>query len=146
MKKKTSHNRIPADPANWSEKSQGSVGAYFIKEYEDKHYTCYKCKQNSIFTAREQKYTYEVKKAPIEQDRVLCTNCLKESHILKHKITECEARWKEARSTLEADYTFLTYWLGLLTAHAEYIRIPNTAAINMLNKRIRNMSDKTPKP
>lgn len=64
---------VPADPTKWSEKSQQTVGFHCIKEYRDITYDCWRCKKSAVLSAADQRYTYEVKKAPIDQRRILCT-------------------------------------------------------------------------
>ena len=67
---------IPADPSQWSEKSKRSVSFFFTSKYEDREYKCWSCGKLATFTAEDQKYTYEVRKASIDQRRVLCEGML----------------------------------------------------------------------
>jgi hypothetical protein len=66
---------VPADPSKWSEKSQHSVSFHCVKQYTARYtdiaYNCWRCKKATVFSAADQKYTYEVKKAPIDQRRIL---------------------------------------------------------------------------
>lgn len=136
-KKELQKNLIPANPENWSEKSKQSV-AYdfgFRKEYGDIHYQCRRCKKPSIFTAEQQKYTYEVKKAYIDQRRILCTECWKESNEIAGRIRSCEELWADSKEALKNNFEFLSEWLNLLARHEEYVPYkPNTAIKNMLEK------------
>jgi len=68
-------SRVAADPARWSHASQGSVAAYFTTAYVDVAYKCWHCRTEATFTAADQKYAYEVRKANINQNRRLCVPC-----------------------------------------------------------------------
>jgi hypothetical protein len=128
---------VPADPSQWSEKSQSSVTFHWVKEYKDIEYNCWRCKKSAVFSAYDQKYTYEVKKAPIDQCRSLCLECWENSLKIKHNIRLCEEKWAESKRTLKNDKDFLSHWLQLLVLLEEYIHYkPNTAVKNMLKKLI----------
>ena len=75
-------NAVAADPDQWSEQSKHSVAFHFKREYVDIPYTCYRCGAACVFTAQDQKYTFEVKKASIDQRRTFCATCWPESHRL----------------------------------------------------------------
>lgn len=64
VKKEKPSNVVPADPAQWGEKSKRSVAFQFnfVREYKDIAYKCWRCQTPSIFTAEDQKYTYEEKR------------------------------------------------------------------------------------
>jgi Probable zinc-ribbon domain len=128
---------VRADPSQWSEKSQNSVAFHFIKEYKNIEYNCWRCKKSAVFSAYDQKYTFEVKKASIDQRRSLCQECWENSLIIKHDIRLCEEKWAESKKTLKNDADFLSHWLRLLVSLEEYVPYkPNTAAKNMLKKLI----------
>jgi Probable zinc-ribbon domain len=128
-------NSVPADPSKWSEKSQHSVSFNWVKEYTDIAYNCWRCKSAAVFTAADQKYTYEVKKAPIDQRRILCTECWKALIEIDRNIKQCEQQWAESKNLLRTNAAFLINWLNLLTSREEYVPYhPNTAAKNMLRK------------
>lgn len=116
MKKTTHTSPVPADPEQWSEKSKRSVAYHFRTAYEDIAYTCSRCKVACTFTAEDQKYTFEVKKASIDQRRHLCGACWSESHRLRALLVECESSWGESKKLLQQDAGFLTRWLDLLKA------------------------------
>lgn len=65
MGQKTKINSVPADPAKWSERSQHSISFHHVREYDDTTYNCRGCEKSAIFSAADQQYTYEVKKAPM---------------------------------------------------------------------------------
>jgi hypothetical protein len=130
---------VPADPSKWSEKSQHSVGFHYVKEYTDIAYNCWRCKKAAVFSAADQKYTYEEKKAPIDQRRILCTECWGELLAIDRDIKQCEQQWAESKHSLRSNAEFLTKWLNLLTSREGYVPYhPNTAAKNMLRKLLDN--------
>ena len=134
----TKHNQaspIPADPTQWSEKSKHSVAFEFTREYEDISYKCWHCQADCVFTAQDQKYTFEVKKASIDQRRILCSECWSESHGIRAALRGCEEQWAKSKSTLQIDKAFLRRWLELLTVLETYVPYkPDTARKNMLGK------------
>jgi Probable zinc-ribbon domain len=126
---------LPADPTKWSKKSQQSLAVDFIKEYKSLQYTCWRCKAPSVFTAADQKYTYEVRKASIDQRRVLCGDCWKHSLRIVNGIDSCRQQWATSKASLKDDKAFLAGWLALLKEREEYVPYrPNTAIKNMLRK------------
>lgn len=125
----------PADPEQWSEQSKQSVAFHFRKTYEDIAYRCVRCKVACIFTAQDQKYTFEVKKASIDQRRCLCASCWAESHRLRALLLECESSWAESKQSFQRDAEFLARWLDLLNALEAYQPGKrDTARKNMLNR------------
>jgi len=129
---------VPADPSHWSEKSQHSISAHYVKEYKDIEYNCRRCKRAAVFSAEDQRYTYEVKKASIDQRRVLCPDCWKESLVVDRDISLCEQQWAASKNLLKRDAGFLQKWLQLLVTRESYVLYrPNTAAKNMLHKMLR---------
>jgi hypothetical protein len=130
---------VSADPAQWSEKSKKSVKYEFIRAYKDMPYKCWHCKASSVFTAQDQKYTFEVKKASVDQRRILCAVCWSESNKIRAKLSECEEQWAAAKPQLKADKAFLGRWSGLLIALEAYVACkPDTAKKNMLSKLLAN--------
>jgi hypothetical protein len=123
----------PADPSRWSEQSQRSVSAEWTKEYRDIQYQCWKCKADAVFTAQDQKITFDVKKAPIDQRRILCEDCWKQSNQIARELSENERLWAEKKPTLQKDREFLRQWLELLEEREKYVPYrPDTAKKNML--------------
>jgi hypothetical protein len=125
---------VPADPSQWSAKSRRSYSFGFVKEYRDITYKCFRCKQSAVFSAVDQKYTFEIKKAPIDQRRHLCESCWRESLVIERDIEACRQQWKASKPSLKLDQPFLTRWLELLTSGESYGHRANTAAKNMLRK------------
>jgi hypothetical protein len=128
---------VPADPSQWHKKSQGSVSSNWTTEYVDKPYTCWRCRKAAVFSGEDQKYTYEVKKAPIDQHRILCTDCWRQSLSISKEIEGCEREWASNKVSLSKDKEFLSRWLRLLISTEEYVQYrQNVAAKNMLQKLI----------
>jgi hypothetical protein len=126
---------IPADPRQWSEKSKRSVSFFFTSKYEDREYKCWSCGKLATFTAQDQKHTYEVRKASIDQQRVLCEECWKNSLRISKGLELCESRWATEKSTVKTDKVFLSHWLELLEQREHYVRYrPDKAKKNMLRK------------
>jgi hypothetical protein len=113
--------RVPADPTKWSAQSQRSVAAGWTSEYKDVHYRCWHCQADSVFSAADQKYTYEEKKAPIDQQRILCEPCWRESLHIAAQLQECQDQWAVSKQQLQADKPFLTHWLALLESQEGYV-------------------------
>lgn len=128
---------ITADPEQWSEKSKQSVSYHFKREYADIEYSCWRCKTSCLFTAQDQKYTFEVKKASVDQRRFLCEPCWSESHRIRTMIAECDVQWAALKADMQNDRNFLERWLELLTRLEEFVPYrPDTAKKNMLKKLI----------
>jgi Probable zinc-ribbon domain len=126
---------VPADPSLWSEQSKQSVSFQLVKEYSDIPYHCWHCKKFTVFSAADQKYTFEVRKAPIDQRRILCTACWRALLEIDCAIGQCREEWAISKSSLRMNTAFLTKWLNLLTTREEYVPYhPDTAAKNMLRK------------
>ncbi len=137
MTRKIKTRFAKADPERWSKESKQSL-AYELfapKEYADRHYLCRRCDKPAVFSAADQKYTYEVKKGYIHQCRLLCPECWKGLRAVEHDIRACEARWADSRESLKQDMAFLENWLDLLRKHDTYEPSrKNTATQNMLRK------------
>lgn len=132
---------VPADPALWAEKCQDLVAAWFRKEYTDKHYACWSCRVPCVFSAADQKYSYEVKKNHIDQSRNLCETCWKDSLRVDAATEVYAARWAESKNTLRTDGAFLSGWLDLLLQHDKYTHKKNTATQAMLRKLLLRIND-----
>ena len=139
MKQSGKPTSVPADPEQWSDKSKQTVSYGFIREYTDKPYKCWRCQEECVFTAQDQKYTYEAKKASIDQRRSLCASCWPESHRIRNMLVECEERWDQGKAQLQTDKSFLTHWSELLVALEAYVPCkPDTAKKRMLAKLLEN--------
>ncbi len=125
----------PADPRLWSEQSQRSVSAGWTTEYRDIEYACWRCGAAAVFTALDQKYTFEVKKAPIDQRRTLCESCWRRSLEIANQLRDNADRWAREKPHLTKDRDFLEGWLNLLREQEEYVAYkPDTAKKNMLER------------
>jgi len=131
----TRASSVPADPEQWSEKSKHSISYHYTREYTDVEYVCWRCKAPSVFTAEDQKYTFEVKKASIDQRRILCSACWSESNKIRALLASCESEWATSKKQLQHDSDFLKRWLALLVQLEGYVPYKvDTAKKNMLQK------------
>jgi hypothetical protein len=129
---------VAADPNQWSEQSRHSVAFGFKREYVDKPYECWRCGTACTFTARDQKYTFEVKKASINQRRTFCAACWSESHRLRAALAERASRWAAEKSGLRSDNEFLCEWLDLLTRWKQFAPYKqDVAKMNMLRRLLK---------
>jgi hypothetical protein len=135
---------VLADPSKWSDASRRSVAVEWTREYRDIEYSCRRCRTRAIFSAADQKHAFEVMKAPISQQRVLCTECWRRSLVLERDIEHCEQQWAESRPQLSQDEGFLSRWLQLLTEIEAYGHRPNTAIKRMLAKLLGKLAEKGP--
>lgn len=135
MKNVTPVSSIPADPEQWAEKSKQSISYHYTREYTDILYDCWRCKAPSVFSALDQKHTFEVKKASIDQRRILCRSCWAESNQIRALLSDCASSWAASKRELLHDGAFLKNWLQLLVCLEEYVPYkPDTAKKNMLKK------------
>lgn len=135
MSKSARPSSVPADPEQWSEKSKQSVACGFRRAYSDIAYKCWHCKADCVFTAQDQKHSFEVQKANINQHRILCTACWEDSNRIRNALRDCEAQWAEDKARLQTDQVFLGRWSNLLVALEAYVPYrPDTAKKNMLAK------------
>lgn len=114
---------VPCDPEQWSEDSKRSVAYMFAPQpYRDKAYLCWRsgCRAPDVFTAAEQKHTFEVRKANISQQRSLCRACHRERVRLDREARACRDRWAVERATLTSNPEFLRRWLAVLAALPGY--------------------------
>lgn len=132
-KKKKPESPAAADPRLWSDQSRQSYAAHYVEKYEDIKYNCWRCRIAAVYSAEDQKHAFEVKKAYIHQQRILCGVCWEQSEMIAGDIRICEQQWKESKVLLKNDVHFLSNWLRLLIRREEYVPYrPNTAIKNML--------------
>lgn len=99
----------------WSESSKRSYAYHYGRAaYEDISYVCRKCSSAAVFTAEQQKESFEVKKNYIWQRRTLCNSCNAELHRLKLKNQALQERWARERATLQRDPSFMAEWLAII--------------------------------
>lgn len=142
MRKKPKPASRQADPKKWSAKSRRSVSFHFVKEYQDITYECRCCRKSAIFSATDQLYTYEVRKASIDQRRVLCEKCWRKLLIIDSDIAACKTQWASTKRKLRLDKTFLSAWLQLLISRQGYVPYrTDTATMSMLRKLLSQLPD-----
>lgn len=99
---------------------------------------CRCCGADCVFTAQDQKYTFEIKKAPIDQRRSLCAECWSESHRVRAALTAREDRWAVDKAALREDPDFLRDWLDLLLQWKAFNAYKlDVARINMLRRLLK---------
>lgn len=143
---RTQANRSPVrsevvmtDPSLWFEQSQRSVGVSWTKEYRDIEYQCWRCSSSAVFSAQDQKHAFEVKKSPIDQRRILCNECWRQSLDVREKLANGVERWENTKALLAKDRAFLSLWLGLLESLEEFVPYrPDTAKKNMIKKLLQD--------
>jgi len=140
MKNQNPPMRVPADPAQWSESSRRSVSFNYVTEYIDIHYQCWHCRAVTIYSAADQKHTFEVKKADINQQRLLCNSCWKTSNRIASDLESNQEKWAASKAELKKDKGFLTAWLNLLQEQETYVPYRHdTARKNMLHNLLRDV-------
>jgi hypothetical protein len=123
--------KVKVEKENWSQSSKQSYAYLGDNEFYDNiPYLCYKCGISSIFSAEDQKETFEVKKAYIWQTRYLCNTCYEDLKLLKLKINEYEASWEKERDKGSAPY--LLEWLSSIKALPKYRKPKNISMEKML--------------
>lgn len=145
MATKVRPTSVPADPEQWSEQSKQSYAYFYKRTYEDKPYQCRHCQAASIFTAQDQKYTFEIKKASIDQGRILCQACWLASHHVRRSLRECEQQWTASKVMLQRDVKFLAGWLGFLVELEKYVPCKrDVARKNMLSRLLKHAQQVPP--
>ena len=138
MKPKT-RKPILIDKELWSEKSKGGLDYVFAAElYEDKPFSCRACGQESIFTAEQQQYTYEVKKAAIDEQHVLCPVCFQQRNELFAESAALAASWTQDKALVKNNLLILRRWKEVLELLPKYGIRKDTARIRMLAKLLQN--------
>jgi hypothetical protein len=128
---------VKADPTQWSKESRQSYGAYLTKEYVDIEYFCWRCGRPDVFTAEDQKNSFEVRKNYFWQRRILCRACWRESNSIRKDLKALQEQWARSKSSLKKDKQFLSRWLQALVRLEEYVpHRPDTARKNMLARLI----------
>jgi len=78
-----------------------------------------------------------VKKAPIDQQRILCETCWRRSVVIKAELAACGQAWTESKAECRGDPGFLKRWLELLEEQETYVPYKHDLAKkNMLRKLI----------
>jgi hypothetical protein len=130
---------VAADPSQWSAASQRSISFHYTTRYVDIPYNCWRCKRATVFTAADQKHTYEVSKAPIDQRRILCNECWHQLQVIEGELAGCRARWLSSKPSSLKDTAFLSRWLELLVSREEHVPYHHDIATRkMLQKLLRD--------
>ena len=95
----------------WSEESKRSfrysaLNSY-VEHYNEIEYTCIACNKKAVFSAKEQKHSYEVKKNYIWQKRVLCPTCYHELQAIKASLLQCEALLSKGNTEMLNEHLLL---------------------------------------
>jgi hypothetical protein len=123
----------------YSDSSKKSVGFEYLDDYyEDTKYRCKKCYKQDVFTAEEQKKTFEVKKAYMWQQRFLCNLCYQEMSSIKKELNEIDSNYLENKEAVMGNEELLKKWLYLLKEYPKYWQKENTAKIVFVKKAISN--------
>lgn len=123
----------------WSEASRRGLDYAFASEfYEDIPFVCFTCGAKSIFTAEQQKYTYEVKKAYVWARHVLCPTCFKKKNELSAESASFLATWLQDKGTIATNPARISRWKDVLELLPKYGERKDTARIRMLSKLLEN--------
>jgi hypothetical protein len=126
----------PVDSSKWSEESLG-MPVPPPAFYRDEEYRCWQCRKTAIFTARDQKYAYEVKKRYFWQRRRLCGECWSRAYQIKARLKKYDDNWVESKENRLKDKEELEKWLELLIELEGYMPYGHDVAKkNMLKKLI----------
>jgi hypothetical protein len=126
---------IKVNKDNWSADSKrSSTFNDYPVFYEGLSYSCCKCGCSAVFTAEEQKETFEVKKHYIDQKRDLCGNCYNEYVCLKESILSYESHWKNLSETEKETAEFLNNWFTAVNKVPSYGKPKNESIARMLFK------------
>ncbi len=123
----------------YSDSSKKSIGFEFLDDYyEDVKYRCKKCYKQDVFTAEEQKITFEVKKAYMWQQRFLCNLCYQEMSSIKNELNKIDSDYLENKEAVVGNEELLKRWLYLLKEYPKYWQKENTAKIAFVKKALNN--------
>ena len=129
--------KIQLNKNEYSEESKRSVGySYLGKFYADIEYDCWKCKKREVFSAEDQKYTYEVKKLYMWARRVLCKKCWQEERLLKNQLQDIEKQYCTDKEVKLNDEAFLRNWLKLLEEYPTYGKKGNNSRMKFIKKHL----------
>jgi len=128
---------IPLNKEEYSVESKRSIGhEYLGDEYKDIKYKCTKCKKKTVFSAIEQKKTYEVRKEYMWTRRELCNLCWREMRSLKSELYNIENKYCENKAESLLSRAFLSNWLESLELYPKYGKTGNPARIAFVKKHL----------
>ena len=129
--------KVPLDKEAYSGSSKRSAGFECLGDYyENIRYQCKKCTGSAIFTAEEQKETYEIKKRYMWQQRFLCNKCYVEMVSIKNKLQEMEQYYCDNKEQSRQDRKFLLCWLRLLNEYSAYWKKGNPSRVKFIKKAL----------
>lgn len=124
------------DFEKWSEESKRSFRYTglngYVDYYSDIHYECVACGKKAVFSAKDQKISYEINKNYIWQKRVLCPSCYQELQEIKQALV----KYEELLSA--GNIEILNENLALLSKLPRYGRKINKAMENRIKLLQRN--------
>lgn len=127
--------KVPLNKDAYSESSKRSEGFWFLGDtYEDIRYQCKKCTKSTIFSAEEQKETYEVKKRYMWQQRTLCNDCYKEMLQIKTELQDIEEYYCSNKQECLQNRDLLLKWLRLLNEYPTYWQKGNPSRVVFVKK------------
>jgi hypothetical protein len=136
---------VPVDAEQWSEESRRGLEYLSAPDhYEDIPFDCHVCRSPSVFTAEQQKYTFETKKAYIWQRRLLCASCHRRRNELSTRSATALAAWTKDRARLKTETDFLDRWKRVLEELPAYGVRKDTARISMLGKLLEDANGIVP--
>ena len=114
----------------FSDSSKNSVGHEFLGDYyENIQYKCIKCKKPAVFSAQEQKETFEMRKEYMWAKRVLCPLCWREMRGIKKDLGIKEQFYLQNKESVLGDQGFLKEWLELLENYPKFGKKVDSARI-----------------
>ncbi len=128
---------VSMDKESWSESSKNSFSYESCQgHYENIQYRCFKCKREAVYTAKQQKQDYEVKKAYIWQKRALCEGCYVALHALKQRLAEFEGLWAKENESTKDSASYIKDWVSCMELMPSYGKPINQGMVASLTKRI----------
>jgi hypothetical protein len=135
--------KVRVDPERYSESSKRSYGYEIINRknyYSDINYTCSKCKADAVYTALEQKKSYENRKEYICSTRILCGRCWHEKRVLKKEAQLIEKDYCENKEDFLKDEAKLMRWLWVLIEYSKFTYRYNKSRVIFLEKHLKNFT------
>ncbi len=119
----------------WSESSRRSGDYLLIGDfYEDKPFSCRVCGANAVFTAEQQKYAYEVKKAHTWEQHLLCLECFEQRNTLIAEAATYAAEWARTKAQFRQKPAAIRRWKEVLEILPRFGVRKDSARIRMLAK------------
>ena len=112
---------VALDTSRWSQASRLSMACELAGDhYRDRPSTCRNCGDGFVFTAQQQREAYEVRKAYIWQQRVLCAPCWRQRVHLLGELKRIRSRWARERACVKRDRQALRQWRDVLAQLPRY--------------------------